>query len=736
MQMLLVAVAALCAAGPAYTAPLADHVPEEALVYIGWHGADEAAAGFEQTHFKQLLDETQLRELVGYTLPLLAERYGHNDPTDGMAQRVLDELGSVAWRRPWTFYLAGVAEGMMGPGGPPMPRAGLIIAPGDDRDAINEHLAMLQAMGLPMQIAEADDMIHLTFADAPPAEGAPRLAESESFTQAMQQLPGEAVAVGYVNVDGLLALVRSQAQLHASPDEQEELATFIDVLGLDGVHTASFAAGFDGPRWLTQAFVDAPAPRRGLAQWLLDGEPITDRHLAVAPVTTTWLATMRLDLAGMVDQARTATDRLDPASAGEIDEAMFMASMMTGVDLEADLLQGLGRVWVMYRDANVAGPTSWLGMAVANELREPERVAAALRSLGQAARDAAEPDHESEPHLRFVTFEHAGVEVHSFTVPIIQPTWAIHDGTLHAGLLPQSVMAAIDFAQAGGPSILDNERFQAVRGWLGAPPASAVTFTDLEATAPHTYGSTMMIGQLASSIAIAMSPADDGRAMALLPSLGKLMAHLGPAGQVAWADDAGWHSQSVSPFPGSQMLGYEGMFGPSALAMSASTLLPALGAARSATQQTQSLSNVRQLSVAVHAYAIDHGDQLPDELADLYGTYLPEASLFFAPGVPVAAPVEMPGSPEDQQVDWIRRNSSYIFLGGELPDRLEALPRPSETVMLVERPEHAADQRIAVGFADGHAQSMPLHEARRLVLEQTGKTLEELLERQQTYTDE
>jgi hypothetical protein len=68
------------------------------------------------------------------------------------------------------------------------------------------------------------------------------------------------------------------------------------------------------------------------------------------------------------------------------------------------------------------------------------------------------------------------------------------------------------------------------------------------------------------------------------------------------------------------------------------------------------------------------------------------------------------------------------------------LPRLSEiqdrhrTVCLFEKPEDAARiERLVLGFADGHAESMPLWEVEGLVEAQTGKTLEELIERQRAY---
>ena len=123
-------------------------------------------------------------------------------------------------------------------------------------------------------------------------------------------------------------------------------------------------------------------------------------------------------------------------------------------------------------------------------------------------------------------------------------------------LIPQAVTSAIDFAERGGDSILDNERFQQMRQAVGDAPASSVSFVDLEQTVPNTWQGPLLVGQLASSMGIAMAPADDGAAIAVLPPLGRLPPLLEPAGQVAWSDDEGWHLRSTSPFRTSRSTRY------------------------------------------------------------------------------------------------------------------------------------------------------------------------------------
>src|SRR5690606_14094899 len=85
--------------------------------------------------------------------------------------------------------------------------------------------------------------------------------------------------------------------------------------------------------------------------------------------------------------------------------------------------------------------------------------------------------------------------------------------------------------------------------------------------------------------------------------------------------------------------------------------------------------------------------------------------------------------PEAEQAQWIRRNASYIILPG-LVDDLD-----SRKVAIFERPDHSSGDRIAVTFNDNATRTMQIDEARELIRAQTGKTLEELIERQQRIGD-
>ena len=68
-------VVTLVAVGPrAAGQPLADHVPQDALVYVGWAGAEHLGPGFDQSNLKAFLDASNIRELINESLPRLFEK--------------------------------------------------------------------------------------------------------------------------------------------------------------------------------------------------------------------------------------------------------------------------------------------------------------------------------------------------------------------------------------------------------------------------------------------------------------------------------------------------------------------------------------------------------------------------------------------------------------------------------------------------------------------------------------
>src|SRR5688500_731186 len=85
------------------------------------------------------------------------------------------------------------------------------------------------------------------------------------------------------------------------------------------------------------------------------------------------------------------------------------------------------------------------------------------------------------------------VTVQYLATPFVTPSWTIQNGNLYLGLYPQLVAGAAGHVSREGKSILDNEKFVALRKRLGNQKATSFQFYDLPATAPTNYQTWLMV---------------------------------------------------------------------------------------------------------------------------------------------------------------------------------------------------------------------------------------------------
>src|SRR5579862_8825172 len=80
--------------------PLADHLPADTILYVGWSGTDSLGPGYDESHLKAVLDSSNLRELINEFIPAVANKIAQNDQ---QAAQVMPMLGAVVgpiWKYP------------------------------------------------------------------------------------------------------------------------------------------------------------------------------------------------------------------------------------------------------------------------------------------------------------------------------------------------------------------------------------------------------------------------------------------------------------------------------------------------------------------------------------------------------------------------------------------------------------------------------------------------------------
>jgi hypothetical protein len=558
--------------GSVVAQPLADRLPDDALLYVGWRGANDPGPGYANSRLKAFVDASQVPDLIRETLPRVLDKLATQDRSAAVLRDVLFKLGPAFWENPTAIYV-GPVDGL-----PinPTPRMALLCQAGPKaaqlKKDINDYLDQIpQQQFIPVVATESDGIVAVVLGNVTPdlsGKTNTTLAHKKEFLDAMGQVGKDPVAAVYVDFEGIHHLV-DQA-LAAVPDAAPKWQMISGTLGLEGLKRAAMTSGFDGRDWSTQTFVAAPAPRAGILS-LLDAPPLSDETLKAIPQSSTMVFAGNVDFAKYLDLTRKAVAKLDPSAPQKIDTGLAMAGVVIGINLEQDLLKPLGDQWVMYNAPSVGGAGP-LGFVIMNHCRDAKRLESALAILERLANTQINANTRAgEPRPNIVTATIDGVNVHYLNTPFVTPAWALDHGNLYFALFPQTVVAAAHAATAAGDhkSILDNPEFVAMRDRLGGQKASTISFYDLPKSAPIGYPYVLM---LVRSLGVAdmfgmQTPA------AVFPSLEKITPLLTPAGGVAWSDEQGMHAKAVTPFPGAEVLA-----GPEVLLLNgAGLIVPAIG---------------------------------------------------------------------------------------------------------------------------------------------------------------
>lgn len=696
--------AAVCAAwlfvAPALAqAPGAD-APADAMVYASWRGIDALGAEYGGSSLKAVIEATALEAFLTQSLPALMEADGN--PEAVKAAALLRDLGPVLWHRPVTAYFAGVRPRE---NGEPLPLFAVTIDAGPNAETVRTWLTQLveeqaqQQPDLPLRFVEKDGVFTLTPRGVEPFAGGASLADEAPFKAALAQVGGGGAFVAYADFERILRLI-DEAVRRDEPQDFEDWKRVSDALGLGGLRRLAWVGGFEGQGWRTSGFLDMPEPRGGIAR-LIAGQPIADDELKVVPQSATWMSASRFDLGELMEVIWEVAEASDPRAMEQMDAGIVRANAHLGFDIEEDLLKSLGTLWTLYSDPAVAGPMMGLGVVLVNEPQNPEAVKGSLVKIENVANQAM-AQNRGGPQFQFKTSTQNGVEVHSLAFPMLSPSWAVHKGRLYVGLFPQAVVTATMYADKPDNSILQNEKFVAVRNRLNTPAPTTIMFADLPQTAGNVYQLYLMLTQTLTAAAGPNAPA------MVLPPLSAILPHLQPAGEAMWVDHAGWHSRSWSPFPGSTMLSQQAMMTGMSNPMLAAMALPALSRAREDARSTASLSNLRQIAVAIMVYTVDHDDVLPAHLADLRPYLNGSLTVFLHPAAGIEAP-DTEGWTDDAVRGWLDEHASYVYR--KPAQKLSEIQDPQTTILAVEKPHFVGpDGTRAAVYADGHAERRPVVE--------------------------
>jgi hypothetical protein len=311
---------------PARAQPLADRVPQDALIYIGWSGSESMGPGYDGSHLKAIVEASNLRELVKESIPRLLENLGHQDEDAAAMLGLVSAIGGPMWRHPSAFYF-GPAD-MTDPANV-HPSLALVCQAGDESKALaqklNELIAKMDPPPVPVKVEEDGGLVVLSVGKTDfgaKKKPAVPLSQRKEFQAAMAKVGKDPVAAAYVDVEGGVEMIDRMIANFAPPEAKQKWPLTRDALGINSLKRVAWAGGFLGKEWSSQMFIEAPEPRAGLVKALLESRPLSDDALKSIPATATMAAAGHFDAGGLLGAAREAVKKIDADASAEFESGL------------------------------------------------------------------------------------------------------------------------------------------------------------------------------------------------------------------------------------------------------------------------------------------------------------------------------------------------------------------------------------------------------------------------------
>ena len=703
--------------------PLIDRVPGDAFLYIGWRGTDALGLAYEQSHLAAIIKASNLKAIPEQMIPQLLQQLPQDNPEEAAVVQAIVPLLKHAWKRPTAIFMTAATDSR----GEFEPRLGIIVDAGEVAADFEKSLAGVieqasTAGGKSSTPVKSDRDGNLVFFTVGFADGLKKpdqpLAQQVSFVTAMKQVDPEPVYAMFVNVQKLVRSIDDSIARGNDKEMREQWPKVRDSLGLSGLRRFAMTGAFDGKDWSSRAYLEAPAPRQGLMA-LLDNKPIRESSLKLIPKSAAYATIRQFDPAKLLAQIRDAFGAAGPGAAANFDAGMAAAAKAIGINI-ADIVEPLGDQWVIYHDKGVGG-VGGAGLILVNELDDPAKATESFNTLNATAARLLAGNPQMAQMIRPGTRDFNGLKVNTFQAPQATIAWAIHDGKLYLGLMPEAVAAATVVSNNTGGTFDQNETFKQLQAKLGVKDIDGFEYADLAQSAPQKHTeiqqALMMMSMVTASKGVLIPPN-------LLPPIDVLQQHLAPAASASWVDDAGWHQRATSPFPGSRTFAsQQGDYmtvGGSALAVS--ILLPSLNRARETANRVKCASNMRQIGQGALLYSNDNKGKYPDTLGEILKTQDITLEVFECPSGDVTAPADVAKGTMEAKVAWVDKGCPYTWVGKGLKNST-----PGDVLVLYEREDDHGGDGMNMLFADGHVEWNSMAVAKEII--RTGKAVEQPAQR-------
>ena len=742
--------------------PMADKVPAETLVYIGWAGR---SLTFDGSMLGQLLAEPGVKDLFA-AIKDAAGNAMAGDPDAKATFESLWAMGGMAWKHPAALALLDITVPQAPPGGPqagspePQPVGVLLIDLQKDRDAFAAELQKLLALAakkLELSQATVGDLSYHSF-DTPAGpcamgfvgniffvsvgKGTPMkvaavvrgkakaLSSVAGFAAAMKDVAGENVQWAYyLDVPRLLDVMEQfiptpPAEAGAAGGESQ-FDKIVEAMGVGGV-TAVAGAGNIVERGIHEKCrIFSPAPHRGVLM-LMAGKPLGADALAGVPADADFVGVMSLDPAQMLAEIKRVAAEIDPEAGKQVAGVLAAAVEAVGMDIEKDLLPYMGDQWTIISAPSLGGTLTGTVMTV--QLKDAAKFSAALAKLeAQLEKMLAGPPAATMPTttigpgevpepsgLRGATtfpafgggrprpalrkYKSGDVEVHYVSMSGGGPIPVAPAWAVHKGKLYLSAWPQVVAAAAGGTT--------------EKPLASSETFAAFrKRLAPNvsglSYTNTPRLVRGFYGVVLLGGTALTNLAgrvapafrPEILPPLPKVEKYVWPDIAAVSADDKGITIESYGSLPSLLSSTLQKM--PiQGPALGVSILVPSLSRARGLAKRALSASYLNGIFKGIVIYGAEHDDRPPPDLATLVKDGYITAKMLYSPSSGRTPRLDAKGKPLGE-ID-------YVYLGAQLGS-----DAPGDLILAYERPEINRGEGTNVLYVAGNVAWVTMAEFNR-----------------------
>lgn len=711
---------------------LSDLLPAGTLLYKGWPGIDVFAKAAGDTELAKLLKEPEWQQLRATwwkdIWPAIEDQITA-EIGDEKAEQIFEPvkaLLAMVWRHPTAVALVGAGVGEAGPqfDAAVIVRAGkdsarlvdmterLLTLAGIDPDSAEEvavgEMKFKTVAGFPIPLrwgtareffiisvgAKATEHLALGTLENSLTRS-PRFAAALKHAGSSQESP-----FFFLDLKGAVQVVKDFQPMLAATGvpfftEPGAVDRFLQQVGADACESLSITIAPEAGGFKTTMFVHLPGAAAS-ANPLIGREAVINDDIGVVPKNVRWATVSNWDAAATYRSLMNALTSILPTGEEEILGMVEAAEKRIGLSIEKDILGAFENNWAIFDSPDFGG--IWIsGMAVVAKVKPKHELRKAMRNIMEVI--AEEMSGDTSVNVATETYRGQTIEyVNISGVPMpIAPAWAEFQGRWIMALYPQMVRMELDHLMNRGASLLENPDYQRGRKLL-PNGAYAVNYVDTKAGMHQIYSFVLPIWQVAAAM---LQKEDIPLDVGMLPSAQTVTRHMFGNVSVSAVTEDGVLTVSHGALPVPVPAIGEGGF---AIPLGASIMLPSLMRARGMAKRTVSMSNLRQIGVAVLLYSEGHQGKLPPTLQALFesGTL----------------PKQVLKSPLDES----DATSSYIYINGQ-NNAMD--PR---NVVAYENAENYDNEGSCVLFLDGHVEYMSMGDFRKALEDtyrQLGREMEE-----------